>query len=189
MNYSCTNCGSLNHRADVCNKPKGEWTPPPAPEAPLEPEKRVAAVLDAATAVLEPVLEAKPRWPGAPPVCSAENRMCFDGEAAIAGYFKKSCPSARTDRVWRCKACGFTHYECHTAPPSQDGVRTKLPPNFRPRHRDYPAASPRAFEALLPSAFADHKTAQATAQDEAVESKAPVALPRRPLEAKQSTMF
>ena len=182
MAHLCTNCGSRNHKAIDCNQPRGAWTPPPAVIA--VPEAKSAGNQGQRTAIAilgadeEPVFEPKLRWPGAPAVCTAENRMAFGSRKELDAYLDRYAPHSVVDRTWLCQVCGKTHHEGHTPAPSQDGHRSPLPEGFVPFVRKQARASAFVHTDFLP-----------VKQDpkEEVKQKRSVALPRR--DAKKEGML
>lgn len=60
------------------------------------------------------VFEPKPRWPGAPPLCIAENLFAFPSQAAISAFVERNCPGVDVEQTWECKACGQWHFRSRT---------------------------------------------------------------------------
>lgn len=71
------------------------------------------------------LFEPKPRWPGAPPVCVAENRMAFKDQAALHAYRASIGMSAYPPaEVWRCGTCSHLHYVGVAPSPSGESSGT-----------------------------------------------------------------
>jgi hypothetical protein len=58
------------------------------------------------------LFEAKPRWPGAPPICIAANLPAFASRQAWDDFHAANSPGNRVVRVWRCDTC--QHWHAHT---------------------------------------------------------------------------
>ena len=102
------------------------WVDPDPPKPALVP----AAPQEPAAP--PPVLEAA-RWPGGPPICSAENLPAFQDAKEADAYHSRWAYGTRVVRMWQCKKCGLWHYEALATCPSQDGHRNlKLPSCWRP---------------------------------------------------------
>lgn len=100
----CTNCGSQNHKADDCSKPKPA-TPfvPPAPIAPTAPPPKPVA---APKAKEPPVI--KHRMAGMLDVCTATHLLRFETAKAAGSYAADNCPDTGYAPS-ECKECGGHH--------------------------------------------------------------------------------
>lgn len=68
-----------------------------------------------------PILfESKPRWPGGPRICLAENRPAFGTEAEARAFHEANGPGSRILRLWQCATCGLWHYTYKPRPPAGD---------------------------------------------------------------------
>lgn len=117
----CTNCGSLNHVAFDCSKPRrAEPLPPPASlrgedsDRPATEEPPQTAGRVHATPPL-PALLPPPVWmPWAPQVCSATNLFAYKDDDELARFTKRIGPEGwKTDKKWKCEHCGLTHVRRH----------------------------------------------------------------------------
>lgn len=68
---------------------------------------------------MKTVFEAKPRWPGAPPICLAENLPSFQDEKAIATFYERYAPRCHILIKWQCESCSQWH--AWAKPPSPAG--------------------------------------------------------------------
>jgi hypothetical protein len=67
-----------------------------------------------------PLFEPKHRWPGAPPICLAENLPAFDTREAAMEFHERNAPGGRVTRIGICSVCGSWHYVSKPRPPSGD---------------------------------------------------------------------
>ena len=79
------------------------------------------------------LFEKKLRWPNAPLICIATNRMAFENEKEIKAYLTKYCPHYDIEFLWKCDWCNLYHHECGVKAPSQDGWRPRRTPFVIPR--------------------------------------------------------
>ena len=56
------------------------------------------------------LFEGKPRWPGAPPVCLAENRLAFKSVAELMDWRERNSPRCSIKKVWLCDVCKHWHH-------------------------------------------------------------------------------
>lgn len=63
--------------------------------------------------------EAKPRWPGAPPICKVARLPAFPTKADYNDWHERNGPGCLVKRVWLCKAC--KHYHADTVAPNPCG--------------------------------------------------------------------
>lgn len=65
------------------------------------------------------IFEEKPRWPGAPKICLATNRMAFATKADMDNFRKAiAMDGYPPGKVWECNYCKHIHYEGATPCPS-----------------------------------------------------------------------
>ena len=136
----CSHCGSVNHQSIDCAHQSRVWTPTPeflaeqkaleaakqGSDPPLKPNSLAVSrpatgfsapnrVKLAETGVLEPVFEPKPRWKGAPKVCTATNLLAHDSEKTLKKFLATCGGSMSVEKQWVCEACGKVHVECYAA--------------------------------------------------------------------------
>jgi hypothetical protein len=97
MSLYCGHCGSQSHFTLDCAKKHLTFVPPP--------EK-------------EPVFELKPRWPGAPKICTFANLPAFETATAMLNY--NGLFGTKIDKKWKCKVCKGWHYLATPRSPSGD---------------------------------------------------------------------
>ncbi len=128
----CGRCGSRNHKEYDCTT-TGQYVPTATDLASLQedpgpaPEPGIAAKVQVAS-VPEPVFEVKPRWPGAPLLCTAANLFSFADEAGVAKWRARNCLHGSVRRVWECKDCGGVHYE--SVPMQENGTQKAAAPDW-----------------------------------------------------------
>lgn len=64
--------------------------------------------------------ESKPRWPGAPPICTATNLIAFDTEKDCAKFLSSLGDHMPMLARWQCKKCWKWHF-WSTAPTDTNG--------------------------------------------------------------------
>lgn len=70
------------------------------------------------------IFEAKPRWPGAPPVCLKTNMLAFDSAKDIAKFQAENAPGCHTDSIVECDFCHKFHWSNHLRAPSGESSGT-----------------------------------------------------------------
>lgn len=71
-----------------------------------------------------PLFEAKPRWPGAPPICIATNRLAHKSKEAWQEFYDTNCPRLKIIKLWVCEVCGCWHSIGVAPDPSGDSSGT-----------------------------------------------------------------
>ena len=128
----CTNCGSRNHFALDCIPVKGL-----RPGGQLQdPDKVVSEpkVVEQASAKPQPTFESGLRWPGAPPICTAENLPAFELEKDLDVFHLRYGHTTHIEKKWQCKKCGGWHYKATAPSPSANKVERGQYPHlgFKP---------------------------------------------------------
>lgn len=65
------------------------------------------------------LFEPTPRWPGAPPICEATNRLAFQSRADWEFFHRANGPSCKVKKVWLCPHC--EHWHAITVAPDPAG--------------------------------------------------------------------
>jgi hypothetical protein len=55
------------------------------------------------------LFEAKPRWPGAPPICLHANLPAFETFDAWKDFYERNAPGCKVERTWLCDVCHHYH--------------------------------------------------------------------------------
>lgn len=74
--------------------------------------------------LMNTLFEPKPRWPGAPPVCLAQNLPAFKDRAELDAFRQKNAPGFKLQQVWQCDHCGCLHYWAEPTAPSGESSGT-----------------------------------------------------------------
>ena len=84
------------------------------------------------------LFESKPRWPGAPPICTKWNVLAFKTPAEMKKFNDTNCPSCTILETWLCKTCGHWHQIGMAPPPSGSTSGTtrnsKVAANYVKKH-------------------------------------------------------
>jgi hypothetical protein len=146
----CKHCGSRNHSAFDCARKGETYAPTPEDLASLEPAAPPEPAKPAEPPP-EPTFEPRPRFRGAPPTCTAENRLAFDSPEHIAAFRRRLESHAVTRRTWLCDRCGKWHYDAHAEVPSGassgQNTRAEYPGWFDPARPFRRRVRPSAFQA------------------------------------------
>lgn len=67
----------------------------------------------------KPVFEAKPRWPGAPPICLKARLPAFLTREDYNRWHERNGPGCTVKRVWKCDYC--QHWHADTVAPDPTG--------------------------------------------------------------------
>jgi hypothetical protein len=88
----------------------------------------------------------KPRWPGGPKICPAENSPAFESAKALDAFLMANSPSCKVLKKWQCEACG--HYHAYTLAPDPTGASSGQGRSSRGRDME---GWKRFFEARTPA--------------------------------------
>ena len=66
------------------------------------------------------LFESKPRWPGAPLICIAQNRPAFPTKKEALAFHERVGVGNHIVKIGKCETCQHWHYTFRPRPPAGD---------------------------------------------------------------------